>query len=75
MGKTRLLAYPINEGLIVTPKGRAVIWRDYQWNTGEIERSWLVDPSSISGSEVTVRPSPLKRNGFPPSSSTSPNGS
>ncbi len=75
MGKKRLLAYPIKEGLVSTSKGREVIWRDYQWNTGEIERSWLVDPSSISGSEVTVRPSPLKRNGFPPSSPTNRNGS
>lgn len=75
MGKTRLLAYPINEGLVVTPKGREVIWRDYQWNTGEIERSWLVDPRSVSSSEVKIRPSPLKEVAPAPSSSTSRNDS
>lgn len=74
MGNTRLLAYPIREGLVETPWGRKVIWREYQWNSGEIDRAWLVDPSSVSGSEVSVRPSPLKRTDFRPSNPTSQNG-
>lgn len=75
MGQKRLLAYPIREGLVATPKGREVIWRDYQWNSGEIERAWLVDPNSITEADVTIRPSPLTTGNSPPNRPTSPNGS
>lgn len=56
MDNTRkLTARPIREGYIRTPDGPVNIWREYLWNTGEINKLALLADLDTPADEIIIR--------------------
>ena len=57
-GEARTYAYPVREGLVVLNGKETIVWFDYLWNTGEVTRSWRIEPGTICRSEIRTRDIP-----------------
>jgi len=51
----RLKARPVQEGIIFT-EGRTIsVWKDYEWDTGEITRFWTRGFEGVPEEVITIR--------------------
>lgn len=55
MSVRRTQAVPIREGYVPGQGRNTLIWIEHRWNTGEVTRSYLVDPKSVPETHVQVR--------------------
>ena len=55
MPPPRLKAQPIAEGIVRANAQEVIVWRDFQWNNGQIWRKWFVDPESFALEDIETR--------------------
>jgi len=56
----KIIAVPFQEGFETIDNGETLVFTDYCWNTGEVERSWRVNPIRVDLEKVTIRPYSIK---------------
>lgn len=56
----KIIAVPFQEGFETVNKGKTLVFTDYRWNTGKVERSWHVNPIRVDLEKVTIRPYSIK---------------
>lgn len=56
----KIIAVPFQEGFETVDNAETLVFTEYRWNTGKVERSWHVNPIRVDLEKVTIRPYSIK---------------
>jgi len=56
----KIIAVPFQEGFETVHNAETLVFTDYRWNTGKVERGWHVNPLRVDLVKVTIRPYSIK---------------
>ncbi|WP_417280980.1 hypothetical protein [Celeribacter sp.] len=50
---------PFQEGYVISGRIETLIFTDYRWNDGSVNRRWHVEPDKFDASRAILRPFPM----------------